>query len=223
MARPRFPEPKFFLSEAEFTKGTEYYQNTYFNHCRNARAYGEKSTSYFESEAAARRINAWFPDCRIIVSLRSPVLRAVSNYLFSKDRGLEPRTLREVFVENVPAPPPPGGISVNPFHYLERGRYLDSIRMYKKHFGAANVKILIMENAVENLGAVQDVYEFLGVERRFVPAGLHAQVRRGHVRPATVAGEVLETLAVYYEQEIQELGQELGQDLSIWKMTASGA
>ena len=220
LARPRFPEPKFFLSASEFSKGPEHYRRTFHGHCGTARACGEKSTSYFESAPAARRIKSWFPGARIIVSLRNPVWRAVSNYLFSRDNGLEPRTLREVFIEKVPAPRPPAGISVNPFQYLERGRYLHSVRCYRSCFGAASVKILVMESTVGNLAAVQGVYDFLGVEDRFVPASLQARVGGDHDTPAVAAAEIVEFLAGYYRQEIVELADELQQDLSLWNVTA---
>src|SRR3712207_7986704 len=52
---------------------------------------GEKSTSYLELPAAVARITAVLGRPRIVVQLRDPVARAVSNWGFSRGHGLEDR------------------------------------------------------------------------------------------------------------------------------------
>jgi hypothetical protein len=62
MAVPIKPEPKFFLAPNSMELGVEHYEATFFKGKPGASIRGEKSTSYIESEAAAGRIAAAFPD-----------------------------------------------------------------------------------------------------------------------------------------------------------------
>src|SRR5262245_38886620 len=49
MAKPKTPEPKFFLVDEEFRKGLEYYCEHYFAAGAGFAAIGEKSTNYLEN------------------------------------------------------------------------------------------------------------------------------------------------------------------------------
>ena len=99
MAQPVRPEPKFFLDERLVAQGKDYYENTYFNERVEATSYlGEKSTSYIESIEAAQRIHSLYPDARILMILRDPVVRAYSNYRFSVAHQLEKLTFMEALV-----------------------------------------------------------------------------------------------------------------------------
>jgi len=96
MAQPVRPEPKFFLNELLVSKGKKFYEETYFSsHKLGARYFGEKSTSYIESTDAAMRIKKYYPDARILIILRDPVLRAYSNYRFSVVNKLEPLSFEQ--------------------------------------------------------------------------------------------------------------------------------
>ena len=95
MARPTPPEPKVFCDAALTAKGSEWYHRTYFAHARDEPLLGDKSTSYLEDprRPGARRGGAGRGD--VVVLLRDPVRRAVSNWRFSTDNGLETRPLEE--------------------------------------------------------------------------------------------------------------------------------
>ena len=82
MAKPVKPEPKFFLDEIEQFDLNEY-RNSYHSGCdSDVIAYGEKSTSYYESPIVANRIFRNIPEAKIIFVLRNPIQRAISNYFF---------------------------------------------------------------------------------------------------------------------------------------------
>src|SRR6266576_1930600 len=78
MAKPLWPEPKFFLDDERYPLGLPYYESQFFSE-PETRVRGEKSTSYIESETAAQRIKATLPEAAVLVVLRDPVLRAISN------------------------------------------------------------------------------------------------------------------------------------------------
>ena len=126
MARPARPEPKVFLSDDSVDRGRDWYRRTFFGHATHERLLGEKSTSYIEvPEAADRAYRVLGDDTVVLALLRDPVARAVSNWRFSTDNGLEERPLETALRENLAeaAEWDRASTSVSPFAYLERGRY----------------------------------------------------------------------------------------------------
>ena len=83
------PEPKFFLKKNELINGRQFYLNKYFKNHINEKILIEKSTSYIQCNEAALAINKMFPNARIIILLRNPVNRALSNFFFSKINGIK--------------------------------------------------------------------------------------------------------------------------------------
>lgn len=165
LAKPMNPEPKFFLNEVEFDKGKSHYINKYYPTITHRNKYlGEKSTSYYENSFVAQRIYSYFPEAKIIVLLRNPVDRTLSNYFFSKSNGLETRTLSEVFIQNQPAPTINQKVSVSPFDYLKRSSYSTLLDPYFKLF-RHNMKVLIFEEMIKNKSVIQDLFIFLGLNQ----------------------------------------------------------
>ena len=84
MARPVNPEPKYFLRE---NSNLNEYRNTVFAGAPKSKLYlGEKSTSYYEKPEVAGRIKSMIPDAKLVVVLRNPVNRAISNFTFSTNK-----------------------------------------------------------------------------------------------------------------------------------------
>ncbi|MEM9022740.1 MAG: sulfotransferase [Bacteroidota bacterium] len=216
MARPLRPEPKFFLKDEEYALGVAHYLNTYFPERAAGEVLGEKSTSYIESAEVAQRIRHLFPEAKVLIILRDPVFRAVSNYFFSVGHGIETRTPREVFVEGVEPPEFSRHISVSPFNYLGRGEYLRYVRMYREVFEADRLQVLIFEQFVNRLPEVQSLYGFLGVDPNYVPQNLEDKINSSH-KVYNLDEEVEDHLYRYYVPHIDALENELNLDLSIWK------
>ena len=57
-------------------------------------AVGEKSTAYLENTEDAQKMKRLLPDLKVLFILRYPVDRAISNYRFSKQNGLESKSLQ---------------------------------------------------------------------------------------------------------------------------------
>ncbi|HKR05713.1 MAG TPA: sulfotransferase [Bacteroidia bacterium] len=216
MAKPVKPEPKFFILENEFQKGEEYYFNKFFQNDNKKKIYGEKSTSYMESAEAASRIKQMFPQAKILISLRNPVFRAVSNYYFSLRNNIETRSIREVFIEKKPEPKHNFSISVSPYNYLGRGEYLKYIQLFCDVFGKSNTKILVLKKIAGNIAAIQHIYQFVGADADFIPACLNNVVNSNDI-VYNVDEEVVEYLKKYYRPHIESLEVYLNEDLSDWK------
>ena len=81
MLEPLQPEPKYYLQPLSKIDKSEYLK--LFNNKKRSKALGEKATTYIESKTTALKIKKHFPDGKIIICLRDPVERALSNYFFS--------------------------------------------------------------------------------------------------------------------------------------------
>lgn len=222
MAKPVKPEPKFFIDDRDFEKGRDYYLGRFFHDLNvskpKAKCIGEKSTSYMEFDFVPERVESIFPGAKCIIVLRNPVERAVSNYFFTRKHGLETRTLREVFIEELPPPSLERAISVSPFAYKERGNYSDYLLAYKTIFGD-RLKIVLFEELVSRETVRLELLEFLQVSRIRLNTTIldrNAGVT-GEIEMHTELGLVKDRLRAYYSAEISKLAGMLSNDFSIWK------
>jgi hypothetical protein len=166
MARPRSPEPKFFLVDEFYERGLPYYSATWFDPLPDRRYYGEKTTNYLESETACMRIARDLPDVRLVFLLRDPVERAYSNYLWSMrngfeteefDRALELESGRERSV-------PPALRYARPHAYFSRGLYAELLRCWFERFPREHILVLRTEDVADNPCEVaQTFHRFIGV------------------------------------------------------------
>jgi Sulfotransferase family len=218
MAKPVRPEPKFFLREEEFSNGRSYYENKFFaNYSPGTRYFGEKSTSYIESPAVARRIREFYSDARILIILRDPVLRAWSNYRFSVLNGIESldferalaeesNRIKEAIFES----------SVTPYAYRGRGYYIDYIENYLKVFDDKQVYVMIFEEIVGNLTGVQRLYSWLGLDDDFIPSSL-GQIFNSVEKEKDMPKAILMDLIPGYEQSTERLENYLGRPINSWR------
>jgi hypothetical protein len=220
MAQPVRPEPKFFLVDALFEQGLTYYRQQFFPGKPGARLRGEKSTSYMESEIAAQRIAECFPGARILFLLRDPIERAISNYWFSVNNGLETLPLEEAFRQEDKRwqQYDRARVSASPYAYLRRGRYIDFIEIYERYFPRAQLRPLLHERLVGNAAAIRELYAALGVSADFLPSGLHRVVNESEKPSLAMAlSPALEAeLVAYYAEANARLASRFGLDLSCW-------
>ena len=225
MAKPFRPEPKYFLRDVSFPDGLAHYESTFFGRKPGARLRGEKSTSYMESRAAAERLAAWFPRAKIVFVLRDPIDRAMSHYWFSVENGLETLPMAEAFrrEEERRHSFDPARTSVSPFAYLSRGLYVDSLAMYEDFFPGDRIAVLLYEEMVGTVDAVQRLYAFLGVDPRFSPAAAGRRINEGTNRSSELPREVEEYVEAYFEDATARLAVRLGRDLATWWRVGAGS
>lgn len=212
MAKPVRPEPKYFLNDEIDIKE---YQKAYFVEDVKYKIYGEKSTSYYENEQVAQKIATHLPLAKIVFILANPVDRAISNYKFSFQNGLEKRSIEDVFINNIQIDTSDYATSVNPFAYKERGLYVKYLEYYYNYFPKENIKVIIKEEFIGNEKEVENLYDFLGVEKTFIPESLNTVINKSK-KDIDIPPDVLKSLNLYYKQPNTQLEEFLDRDLSLW-------
>lgn len=213
MAKPVKPEPKYFLNP---NATYESYLAEVFPTVSNSVQYlGEKSTSYYESPQAIEQMLQVIPDVKLLIMLRNPVQRALSNYFFSRQHGLETRTLEEVFLKQLPAPDYPSSISVNPFDYLGRSDYANLLKPY---FANCRDQLCILR--FEHFIAGEEnarLFDFLNLDVPSVNFDFTAETHRNESQKKSVSSELLAFLNEFYRSKIEALEGLIALNLNRWK------
>lgn len=217
MARPVQPEPKFFLDDDMFSCGLDFYEHHFFNADRGVSIWGEKSTSYIESETAAMRIHECYPGARLVFVLRDPIDRAMSNYRFSVDNGFETLPMWDAFFPERPRQFDPKSVSASPYAYLARGHYINFIRLYERCCPASPIKIILQEALIKDIGVVRDLYRFLGVDSNFTPGRFEIKVNESKsLQSGGLTGKQFKSLRQLFAVSIEQLAAHCNLDLSEW-------
>ncbi|NOZ73057.1 MAG: sulfotransferase [Chloroflexi bacterium] len=220
MARPRVPEPKFFLVDEEYKKGLDYYTKKYYAAAQGYKAVGEKSTYYLEDPRVAERIHSNMPDIRLVFILRNPVERTFSNYLWSRKNGIETLSFEEALLRESEreASYEPRFRYVRPFSYMSRGMYARLLAPYFARFRRSQILVLFFDElttAPETLA--HTLFRFLGVTPRSQLAFEFGQKINSARRPQDTTPPLAAAFlhGVFFRPN-QELAALLGQDLSHW-------
>lgn len=214
MAEPVPPEPKVFLTDEVVERGVDWYERRWFPHAGGAALLGEKSTSYLESPDAIGRVAEVLEGPRIVVQLRDPIQRAVSNWSFSRSHGMEERTVTEALARNLEGPLPwdPELTSVSPVAYLERGRYADHLRPWLDAFGDL-VRVQFLEDLVERPDSIGGLYEWLGVDGGHRSESLGHRVNQGEPLEDSLDEGLVHRLRDYFHAGDRELAALIGREL----------
>jgi hypothetical protein len=210
MAKPVKPEPKYFLQELVTSK--EYFKK-FFSDSDN-KVFGEKSTSYYENFDVPKRIKDTLPDSKILIITRNPIDRAISNYFFSTQFGLEDRTIEDVFVNNIPTPILTVPTSVNPFDYINRGFYSGYIKNYINIFGENKVKVLSFESIIANSHDYTNLLKFLNVDSSFILPEDNYQIINPSQKQSKDMTLIRQILRHIYNEEVQAMSEYI--DTKYW-------
>ncbi len=214
MARPAWPEPKVFCDADTAARGPEWYHRTWFAHAGDELVLGEKSTSYLEDPKAAARVMDMLGEVHVIAVLRDPVRRAVSNWRFSTENGLETRQLEEALRADLDGEQPwdREATSVSPFAYLRRGRYLDYLKTWSATF-PETTHVLFLEELLGDPTVLTGLFRDLGVDPERRPAPSREPVNNSEGDPPALSETLLGTLETYFEASNAALGAHLGRTL----------
>ncbi|MEP6515420.1 tetratricopeptide repeat protein [Microcoleus vaginatus] len=125
---------------------------------------GEASPSYFDSREAPERLYSLFPEAKLIVLLRNPVDRAISQFYRLTGLNWEARSLDRVISDEIERlnQNPEYIIGEEPGNYLARGRYIEFIKNWRTFFPQEQLLIVKSEDFyADTAGIVQQVLEFL--------------------------------------------------------------
>ncbi len=145
---PRGTKETDFFS-INYSKGLEWYLE-FFRDCAPDLPIGEISPNYFADDAAADRISAQIPGCRIVCTLRDPVDRLYSFYRLMRHNGWTGKTFEDVVESYPPA--------------VDSNRYAYHIRRWWKLFGRERVLVALYDDLEDDsqrfLNAICD---FIGI------------------------------------------------------------
>jgi hypothetical protein len=166
---------------------------------------GEASPYYIFHPFAAERIHGTLPQCRIIMVLREPINRSVSQYYHEVAKRRETLPIADAFAaeeERVAGEldrmrtPTYQPFNHEHFSYVGKSVYVDQVRRYLNVFPREQVLVLQAERFfTETEQVVRETFEFLGIAPDYVPPNL---------KPSNVSRTKKEELPPQLRQRLEE-------------------
>jgi hypothetical protein len=133
-----------------------------------ARWYCDASVGYIGSETALQRINRKYPNSKILVSIREPYGYLTSLYHQQRLDGIETKTFEDAYHADPRREHErqldKGLVFPSRLHY--KANYGEKLRRLLQIFEPSNVNIILFDSFKDNNQSVMnDVYDFLGVQR----------------------------------------------------------
>lgn len=138
--------------DSEYHRGLNWYAK-FFRRCdadQQPHAVGEVSNTYIFSEEAPGRIREHFPEMKLLSTLRNPVERAFSHYLFERRNANVSGTFEEALQQRP--------------DFLSRGCYNKHLTRYYDVFPAEQIKVLIYDDLkADNASFAGELFDFINV------------------------------------------------------------
>lgn len=155
-----------------------------FEHCPGAAIRGEATPAYMFLPEVARELDRYNPELKLIVLLRDPVERAVSQYYMERDRGDEHLPLwlalsSEPFRLRRCRDARQSGSVMRRHSYRRRGLYSLQLRNLYRFFRKDRVLVIRTRDLLQHHDAVlRQVFAFLGVsgDVRIAPGVIYPPV-----------------------------------------------
>lgn len=220
LARPMVPEPKVCL--AAHPLGEEGYRARYrqlFSAAGKGAVRIEKTTNYLESEAARERLARLLPEARFLFILREPVARAVSNWKWSTQNGIESLPFAEAVALEGQRPNPlgPGREAARPFDYMLRGRYGSFARAWYDSVGPERVYFMLLETALlEPVRTARKLEQWIGLAPRSLPALTLPRINATEDDGFTLEKALATRLRAAIQPEVAAFQRLTGIDVTPW-------
>jgi hypothetical protein len=205
---PASKEQHFF--SLHYAEGEPWYRQRFIGaepqHCC-----GEITPYYIFHPEAPQRIQALLPDVRLIVLLRDPVERALSQYFHARRHGFETLPLSRALAleserlagaEQLLKTPAGRHRSHQEHSYLARSRYEQQLQRYTALFSAEQLLLLRSEDLFHRPAELwARVLHFLELEPLALPAAAPANAGAGEAAavPSELRGWLREQLAPTYQ------------------------
>jgi len=144
--------------------GEKWYLN-HFKHCPINSIKGEISPTYLYSKKSAERIYKFNPNIKIIVMLRNPIERSISQYNHDISLGVIKNMSFEEAMKNNPT-------------IVEKSLYYKYLKYYYDIIPKNNILVIFQEDIAKNADKIiYKTYKFLGVKNtKFKPESLYKKV-----------------------------------------------
>lgn len=178
---------------------------------------GEASPLYIYDEKVASRVKELLPDIRFIVLLRDPAKRAISHVQHMIRRGVEKRSLQELFENGFDARLALERSLTDPwrrktFTYLDRGCYARQLKHWFRYFDPSQFLILRSEDFYKSTPeVVGNTLDFLGL--RPYDGINYAKAHNQHAYKDPDP-ELLQSLRQWYAPYNKELQDLIGKEFS---------
>lgn len=184
------------------------------------RVVGEASPYYFVHPRVPERLKSLCPNARLIVLLRDPVGRAVSQYFHERRRGFERLPLKEALLQeqdriagegNKLRDPRYRSFAYEHFTYVTRGLYADQLKKWFEYFDRDQLLILESEELKTSPSVVlSEVAEFLSIPK-WQPNVSEVHNPGGTY---TASDDIVEWLQSRFLEPNRQLRELLGRDFS---------
>lgn len=152
------PAKDLYYFDRYYEKGTDWYAS-HFVRASDQLIVGEVCQDYLFSPSAPERIGQTLDAPRFMVTLRDPVGRAFSSYLYTLKMGRRLGTFSEALTDRP--------------ELLEHGRYGRALDRFADRFGTQSVYVSVFDDLQQNPQTFIDgVLEFLDVEPMKLDEGL---------------------------------------------------
>lgn len=146
------PAKDLYFFDRYHDRGIEWYESQFAGAADDHAVVGEVCQDYLADPRCPSRIAAVIPDAKLMVTVRDPVDRAFSSYLYMRKHGLGPPT----FAKALRSEP----------ELIEHGRYGVQLRRFREFFPSDRLHVAVFDD----LGAdpqryLDDVTDFLGLAR----------------------------------------------------------
>jgi hypothetical protein len=171
---PRYKAPEFFVEEANWSRGVEWYRRQFPPAGDDVVAIGEASNAYTKYptyRGVPERIAGLLPEVRLVYCVRDPIARIRSHYQTKVAEGSERA---------------PFEVAVSTDHrYVDYSRYATQLDRYLEHFPTEQILVITAEDLrARRADTVSRVYEFLGVNATVRPPELERDFYRTSDRAA---------------------------------------
>lgn len=219
---PSWKEVSFF--DRHWARGESWYRGNFPNVARTrGKHVGEASPSYVFHPLAPQRVQEVVPEARLIVLVRNPVDRALSQYNHEVALGREPLPFEEALdaeeerlrgeQERMAADPRYFSREWWSHTYKARGRYAEQLERWLAVFPREQLLVLPSDDlGSEPARAHAQVLEFLGAS----PQRLDSYPRVYEREYEPMKAETRERLAAEFEEPNRRLYELLGRDLG-WR------
>lgn len=152
-----------------FDYGFQWYERN-FADCEGD-AIGEISPSYFNCYEAPERVKAYAPEAKILLSLRHPLERALSNHRHDVRIGL--LTGDDLRLQTA--------LANNP-SYVDQGLYALHLQRWREVFPEDQILVVLMEEIIADAAATaKRVYQFLGLDEEHSSPALSERSNESYV------------------------------------------
>lgn len=134
--------------DLNYDKGHEWYCN-HFSLKGPEQICGEITPYYLFHKQTPKRISLLAPKIKIIILLRDPVNRAISQIFHAQKRGFEPLDIEEAINAEAKRLSSGSLISMQRHSYVSRSCYLNQLLRYEKYFTSDQLLIIKSEDLFE--------------------------------------------------------------------------